>query len=345
MTIPSPGHRQMRRVKPASIKFLLGGAAVGLCTLLGLASLDTADKIIVNGPALLFGQLAADRSSRRVPDRDYRGVEFILGTIPLENVKSADFIAIGEDVLFWGHPYLGFPRTALTDSEVELLESVLTSAPLLVPPASEEQPPDCVERGGASGPRQIACGAGDRLRQQFLDVAWEAEREGQVGVLQVHMMDGRLAEVRIWWSGQDVVFEPYSNWWIEGVSDRPLDLLTTLQARAEVAPVPVLWPDLDSRRANALARRRVGNVYSRARAAVTEAETIRAMLGGADDIRPAAGILESSSWMDSAGADLTFRVRGPVGEAAVLVRGYECFEIEMTFEGKRIEVTNGYVCP
>jgi hypothetical protein len=37
--------------------------------------------------------------------------------------------------------------------------------------------------------------------------------------------------------------------------------------------------------------------------------------------------------MDSTNADLTVRVVGTRGEAAVLVRGYDCFEIEIVFQG------------
>jgi hypothetical protein len=51
------------------------------------------------------------------------------------------------------------------------------------------------------------------------------------------------------------------------------------------------------------------------------------------------------AWMDSESATITFQVTGAHGEAAVMFRGYDCFEVEMVHGGELVDVTDSIVCP
>jgi hypothetical protein len=49
--------------------------------------------------------------------------------------------------------------------------------------------------------------------------------------------------------------------------------------------------------------------------------------------------------MDSQSVFLTFRVVGPRGEGAVIVRGYDCFDLQMVFGGIPLDDAGATLCP
>jgi hypothetical protein len=49
--------------------------------------------------------------------------------------------------------------------------------------------------------------------------------------------------------------------------------------------------------------------------------------------------------MDSQSVFLTVRVVGPRGEGAVIVRGYDCFDLQMVFGGIPLDDTGATLCP
>jgi hypothetical protein len=282
----------------------------------------------INGPSLFLGQLAADRSSRRMPQNQYESVELVAGAVPSTEIVGVDFVWLREDVLFGGHPYLGFARTRLASPETAGLLSLLESADWALP--SDSASHLCFDLESLT---PSACPEAEGLADRFFDIKFEAEARGTVAVVQFALTRDRMAEVRLWWTEDWMAISPEGNApWLMGVA-RAEPSLRAWQDRAGVPTIPILWPDLDAAGAKDRAARRLGAVFDRALLALQRSESLRATLGALEEIRPAAGVNQYSSWMDSTSADLTFRAVGPNGEAVVLVRGYECFDIEFVFQG------------
>jgi hypothetical protein len=78
---------------------------------------------------------------------------------------------------------------------------------------------------------------------------------------------------------------------------------------------------------------------------IENSKAVRNVLGEIIEIRPAAGVNTYSSWMDSTSVSLTYRVVGTLGEGAVLVRGYDCFDLQIVFAGNPLDDNMDYLCP
>ena len=72
---------------------------------------------------------------------------------------------------------------------------------------------------------------------------------------------------------------------------------------------------------------------------------MRETFGEIQEVRPAAGDNSYSSWMDATAVTLTFRVTGTQGVGAVLVRGYDCFDLQMVSQGIPVGERSTYLCP
>jgi hypothetical protein len=78
---------------------------------------------------------------------------------------------------------------------------------------------------------------------------------------------------------------------------------------------------------------------------IEESPSILRVFGEIQGICPAVGLNTCASWMDSASIFLTLRVIGSRGEGAVIVQGYDCFDIQMVFEGISRNDGEFFVCP
>jgi hypothetical protein len=276
----------------------------------------------------------------------YLSAEFVLGQVDPSDILHAEYIDLQKDVLFWDPPYVGFPRTELSVEEIRQLQQLLSSGNLF------DRAPDgdgyqCVDTTSAGGPRLRACPQGKKVMDQFSSAHWEADQTDSVGVLQFHLSEGRLAEIRVYRIPSGLAFEPYEktgDWWLEGIGS-PSPLLESLADRATVHPIEILWPRMSASMANDRAARVIGDRYWKALEFVEEAPAMVHVFGEIQDIRPAVGLNTYASWMDSTSIFLTLRVVGSRGEGAVIVQGYDCLDLRMVFRGVPIEDGEYYVCP
>ncbi len=301
--------------------------------------------ILINFPEILLGQVSLARETKPLYPRDFASEDFLLNQVDPSEIEKAEYIALREDALFWDPGYVGFARTALNREEIVTLQQILSSGNLFHRSADGESY-ECVTWDASSTPALASCQKGDVYMEDFLIFRWEAEQNGAVGVLQFTLKDGRLAEIRVFPAERGLAFTPFEKngeWWVDGISG-PLPLLNDLSTRATLDPIRVLWPGLSAGRANARAARMLGNRFNAALAVIRESIEIREVFGEISDIRPALGTNHYSSWMDSSSVFLTFRVRGTRGEGAVIIRGDDCFDLEIVFEGVPVEDRQGFFC-
>ena len=182
---------------------------------------------------------------------------------------------------------------------------------------------------------------------QFSSARWESDQAESVGVLQLNLSEGNLAEIRVYRTPSGLAFEPYEktgDWWLNGIGS-PSPLLESLADRASLHPIEILWPRMSASMANDRAARIIGERYWKALEFVKESPSILRVFGEIQDIRPAVGLNSYASWMDSTSIFLTFRVIGSRGEGAVIVQGYDCLDMQMVFRGVPIDDGGIYVCP
>ena len=133
------------------------------------------------------------------------------------------------------------------------------------------------------------------------------------------------------------------DWWLDGVT-APSPLLEDLAARVTLPSISILWPEMTAAQANARAARIIGSRYKPALEIIQNSPAVRGAFGEIQEIRPAAGNNQYSSWMDSTSVFLTFRVIGDRGEGAVIIQGYDCFDLQMVAKGIPLDDGSSYIC-
>lgn len=106
----------------------------------------------------------------------------------------------------------------------------------------------------------------------------------------------------------------------------------------------MIWPHLSTNVVNARAAGIIGNRYQIALDLIRSSPAVREVFGEIQEIRPAAGINNYASWMDSTSIFLTLRVTGIRGEGAVIIQGYDCFDLQMVFQGEPLDDGSAYIC-
>jgi hypothetical protein len=164
--------------------------------------------------------------------------------------------------------------------------------------------------------------------------------------LQFHLADGRLAEYSLYTANGLLAYSAseVNEVAVEGCAAAAGEALQSIAARAVVEPIGVIWPEESADEANAHAARLLGR-FRGALEFLGGLEPLHLTLGQIREIRPAEGGNWSSTWMDSDAVQLLFRVTGEDGEAAVMVEGGECWDAEMMYRGKWIDLSSGAVCP
>jgi hypothetical protein len=308
--------------------------------------LPSIEIIVTSFPEILFGQIVLARDTKPLSAREYQSAEFVLNQVDLSEIKHAVFITLNNDVLFWGPQYIGFPRTELNKDEIHALQQLLSTGKLFY------QTPDgntfqCVTQNRLHRPILETCTCGKEYMHQYFSYQWDAEQDHTVGVLQIYLTGSRLAEIRIYPSKQGIAYTPYEtggDWWFNGVTSSS-PLWKELSARSTLSSIPVLWPEMTDSQANIHASRIIGDRYQSMRQVIQDSPSVQKVFGEIREIRPAIGNNYYSSWMDSTTVFLTFRVIGTRGEGAVIIQGYDCFNLEMVFQGIPMDDGNSYICP
>lgn len=321
-------------------------APVLLASLLACGFLVVMTGILINNFAgLLTGQISLSRDTRPILARKYMSAEILLNQVALSEIQQAVYTDLQDDVLFWDPYYPGFARTELSHDEIRDLLQTL-SAGDLVYQTTDGNSYQCVIQDMVQPPKLEHCAEGKALMDQFTDAQWDASQNKTVGVLQFHLTNGRLAEVRVFRAGEMLAYDPLEktgDWWFKGITAGS-PLLDQIAARAALSPIPVLWPNLSAGEANTRAARIIGNRYQTALDLVRGSPAVREVFGEIHEIRPAAGINDYSSWMDSTSIFLTLRVTGSHGEGAVIIQGYDCFDLQMVFQGRPLDDGSSYIC-
>jgi hypothetical protein len=303
-------------------------------------------KFLPSFPEIFFGQVVLTRDTKPLSPRAYQSAEFVLSQVAHSDIEGAVFVALDRDVLFWDPQYAGFARTELSLDEIGAIQQSLATGYLFYP-APDGSSYSCVTKSALQEPLLETCAPGKLYMEQYLDTKRDAEKEHTVGVLQVSLTGGRMAEIRVYCSEDGLAYTPYEksgDWWLDGIAG-PSPLVDELFDRVTVSPITVLWPELTAARANTRAARIVGDRYPTVLEIIQNSAAVREALGGILEIRPATGNNYTSSWMDSQSVFLTFRVVGPRGESAVIVRGYDCFDLQMVFGGIPLDDAGAPLCP
>ena len=329
-----------------NIWLLVALSLILILILLCTALIPSIESIITSFPEILLGQVVLSGETKPLNPRAYQSAELILGQVALSEIEQAVFIALQEDVLFWEPQYAGFPRTKLNEDEIRDIQQLLSTGNLF------QQMPDsdsyqCVSRKPGQEPGLETCAEGKNYREQYVSYQWEAEQNHRVGVVQFLLTGGRLAEMRIYPSELGLAYTPYEktgDWRLDGVT-RSSSIFEELTTRVTLPPIPVLWPELTASQANTRAARIIGSRYRPSLAAIQNSDAVQEVFGEIQDIRPAAGTNYYSAWMDATAVFLTLRVSGSRGEGAVIIQGYDCFDLRMVFKGIPVEDGSSYVCP
>ena len=308
--------------------------------------LPSVEMVITSFPEILLGQVVLARETKPLPPRAYQSTKFLLNQVPLSDIERGIYIALYDDVLFGDPQYVGFPRTILNEGEISTLKQLLSTGNHFHQ-ASDGNSHECILQSSSHEPKIETCPDGKQHMDQYLSYQWEAEQKHNVGVLQFFLTGGRLAEIRIYPSEQGLAYTPREiggDRLINSVTET-LPLLEELHARVSLPSISVLWPEITAPQANNRAGRIIGNRYQPAQDFIRNSPKVREVFGPILEIRPAAGLNYYSSWMDSTSVFLTFRIIGIRGEGAVTVQGYECFDLQMIFQGTPVDDGNTFVCP
>jgi hypothetical protein len=313
-----------------------------LCTTL----IPSIESTITSFPEILLGQVVLSGETKPLSARAYQSAELVLDQVALSEIEQAVFIALYEDVLFWEPQYVGFPRTELNEDEIRDIKQLLSAGNLFrqMPDGDSYQ---CVSRKPGQEPGLETCAEGKNYREQYVSYQREAEQNHKVGMVQFFLTGGRLAEMRIYPSKVGLAYTPYEktgDWWFDGVTASS-SLFEELSARVTLRSIPVVWPELTASQANTRAARIIGKRYRPALAAIQNSDAVRGVFGEIQEIRPAAGTNYYSAWMDAIAVLLTLRITGSRGEGAVIIQGYDCFDLRMVFKGIPVEDGNASICP
>ncbi len=327
-------------------KILFPVAGAMLLLLLCSALLPAINWIVSSFPEILMGQRTMARQTKPISPRSYKSVEVILGQTVLSEIEGAVFIALDEDVLFWDPQYIGFPRTELNPNEINILQQMISSGDLFYQTADSESY-QCVYQVPGGEPALENCSRGKQLMERYISYKWDAQQNHTVGVLQFFLTGERLAEIRIYHSKSGLAYTPY-----EKSGERQLhgiaassSLLDELSARVTLPSVSVLWPEMTANQANKHGAGIIGKQYRLALAILNKTPAVKDVFGEIQEVRPANGLNYYTSWMDSSSVLLTFRVIGTHGEGAVIVRGYDCFDVDMVFMGIPVNGGSSNICP
>ena len=313
--------------------------------LLCAALLPSIDKIITSFPEIVVGQVVLARETKPISARAYQSAEFVLNQVGLSEIERAVYISLDDDVLWWEPQYVGFLRTELREDEIHILKELLLVGNLFhgMPDGSSYQ---CVVQNALQGPKLGPCAHGKQFMDQYSSYQWQAKQDHAVGVLQFFLTGGRLAEIRIYPSEQGLAFTPYETsggWWLHGITASS-PLLEGLSARVTIPSISVLWPEMTTDQANRRAARIIGDRYQRILEIIQNSSTVSEVFGHIQEIRPAVGNNYYSSWMDSTSVFLTFRIIGARGEGAAIIQGYDCFDLQMVFQGIPMDDGRSYGC-
>lgn len=314
---------------------------------IGFFTVRTLEWFLPSFPELFLGQIRLTRDSASLPPKAYQSAEFVFGQVAEDQIMSAYYIHLQDDVLFWDPGYPGFPRAELSQEEVRWIQEVLAGG-VLFEFGSVEEGVSCLEISPEKDLDWVDCPDEGDVYDQFNEYRFEAYRKRYYGLLLIHLTQRRMVEIRIARGDSGFAFDPYQKsgpWWIDGVVNEPFPLLGELAARAEVEPIQVLWPMLNADRANAKAGRILGESYQMALDAVAKSHEFGEAFGEIVEIRPAVGDNTYSSWMDSTCATLTLYVSGTKGEGAVTLQGLDCFDLRMVVDGVPTQKVVREVCP
>jgi hypothetical protein len=314
--------------------------------LLGALLWPTLEKISTSFPEIFLGQVVLTRESKPLSPRAYYSAELVLNQVSAEEIEQAAYIHLGKDVLFWGPQYVGFRRTPLSADEIHILLQALTTGNLFYP-SPDGYSFECFTRDASQAPRLETCLHGRAFQDQFTTLQWEAEQNEAVGVLQFALNGGRLAEIRVYPSSRGLAYTPSEitgDWWLSGVSASLPDL-EALAARAAIPSIQVQWPELTAAQANQRAARFIGDQYQPALEIVQKSHAVQEVFGVIQEIRPAVGDNRYMTWMDATSVFLTLRVIGSRGQGAVFLEGYDCFNLQMVFNGQPVEDGTTPICP
>lgn len=296
-------------------------------------------------PGLLLGQLQLTRDDAAFWPRNYQSSEFLLGQVPPSEIKGASLIHLQDDVLFWSPPYTGFPRTQLSQEEVQGIQDFLTGGKLIT---YEEGGYQCLDVPRAGPPTTYNCPEGEEIYARFNSCRFQAREDRAVGLLLLELQRGQIAEIRLF-PGEGCLaiwpVEMVGPWFLDGYVPQSFPLLEAAAGRVALEPVPVIWPRLTAEQANARAEHILGTPYRKALEFALGSAQVGAAFGEIVEIRPAQGANRYSHWMDSSSVTATFSVVGSRAEGAVLVQGEECFQIWMVVEGIPAAEDQGYICP
>jgi hypothetical protein len=322
-----------------------GGMLGLLLVWCGLGLWRIGEVFLTSGIEVFLGQVRLTRQSGPLPARAYVSNELLLGGVHRSEVVEASLILLPEEVYFWDPFYIGFERAELTDEETDELLGTLTSGNLFA--SSYGLPMLCARRIGEAEAELTACEEGPQWQAIHKGTRLAAELEPGMGVLQFHLGNGRLAEYTLYsangllaYTAVEVNQVP-----VEGYLVPAGEVLQSIAARAVVGPIGVIWPEQSADEANARAERLFGRRYVGALGFLSGLESLHLTLGRIREIRPAEGGNWSSTWLDSSSLQLLLRVTGDNGEAAVMVEGGECWDAEMMYRGKLIDLTSGAICP
>ena len=309
-----------------------------------LGMLRTGEVFLTSGIEVFFGQVRLTRESGPLSGRAYVSNELLLGGVHPSEVIEASLILLPQEVFFWDPFYIGFERAELTGEETRRLLGSLTSGNLFT--SSYGRPILCARQIAESEAELTACEEGPEWQAIHQETRLAAELEPGISVLQFQFGDGRLAEYRLYsangwlaYSSVEVTDVP-----VEGYLAAAGEGLPSMATRAVVEPIAVIWPEQSADEANAHAARLLGR-YGGALGFLVGLEPLHLTLGRIREIRPAEGGNWSSTWMDGSSLQLLLRVTGDNGEAAVMVKGGECWDAEMMYGGELIDLTFGAVCP
>jgi hypothetical protein len=157
---------------------------------------------------------------------------------------------------------------------------------------------------------------------------------GDIGVVQFFLKDGRMGEIRVFWSNGKVaiIIKEQHSMGLIGISEKLFPLIVSLSQRSAIEPIAIEFPQLNSSLVNLIAELRLGSAYRDAFNFVKNSGTVQTVLGSVVDIRPAKGLNRFGSWMDSQSADITLKVSGTKGDGVLMVRGYKTFDGELIFK-------------
>jgi hypothetical protein len=314
---------------------------------IGYFSFRTLERLVPSFPDFILGDYHLTRECNPVRAVDYQSSEFIIDLVDLSQVKSGQYIHLQEDLILWDPYYPGYPRTDLSRAEIEEFYQVLSNG-YAFREINVEVGFNRLEHPPGKDLTWVPFPEGEIIDELYDDLVIEAKGEREVGVLQLELWSGELVEVMLYPGEDGLAFDPTcgaSPWYFRGVSREIPGSLEEIRSRAEVEPIELLWPDKTSSQANAKAERILGRRYGKALEAVRGSTFVWKNLGTIKEIRPALGQNTLSEWPGCSSIVATLYIQGSQAEATAIVRGDECFHINLVVEG--VPVYGGWreICP